>query len=120
MRYTTNANSIPLLHVSFWCKPRGIRSVLSVKYVPKVPICNTKHTILMKLENYLTQNALKFTEFTYTLDLHLIFATTNTRSFTPGTRSLRNSKITAQGEHVKHGNYAYTRCTLKTSFRKYP
>ena len=54
MRYTTNANSTPLLHVSFWCKPRGIRSVLSVKYVPKVPICNTKHTILMKLENYLT------------------------------------------------------------------
>ena len=54
----------------------------------------------MKLEKYLTLNALKFTEFRYTRDLHLIFATTNTRSFTPGTRSLRKYKIAAQGAHV--------------------
>ena len=42
------------LHVLLWCKPRGIKCVLSVKHVPKIPVCNTTHTILMKLENYLT------------------------------------------------------------------
>ena len=50
MRDTINVNSTPLLHVSFWCKPRGIKSVLSVKYAPKIAICNTKPTMLMKLE----------------------------------------------------------------------
>ena len=41
MRYTTNTNFTPLLHVPLWCKPRGIRSVPSVKYTPNVPVCNT-------------------------------------------------------------------------------
>ena len=41
MRYTANANSPPLLHVLLWCKPQGFGSVWSVKYMLKIPICNT-------------------------------------------------------------------------------
>ena len=41
MRYTTNANSTPFLHVSLWCKPQGIGSVLSVKYMLNIALCNT-------------------------------------------------------------------------------
>ena len=95
IRYTSNANSTPLLHVSLWCKPRRIGSVLSVKYMPNIPICNTNIHLQLGTTNirslcqvHDTRGAPKlhdkiytlYTEFTHTPDLHIKLGTTNTHS----------------------------------------
>ena len=119
MRYTTNANFTPLLHVPLWCKPRGIGSVLSVKYRANIPICNNNIHLELGTTNirslyqvHDTRGTPKlhdkiytlYTEFTHTPDLHLKLGTINTHS-------LHQIHITRE----IHQFYTF----LKTDFEKY-
>ena len=119
MRYTTNANFTPLLHVPLWCKPRGIGSVLSVKYMANIPICNNNIHLELGTTNirslyqvHDTRGTPKlhdkiytlYTEFTHTPDLHLKLGTINTHS-------LHQIHITRE----IHQFYTF----LKTDFEKY-
>ena len=81
--------------MSLWCKLKGIGSVLSVKYMSNIPICNTNihlqlgptniRSLYQVHDTYGTPKIYDkiytlYTEFTHTPDLHLKLGTTNTHS----------------------------------------